>query len=137
MYDFTHIVDFIFKNKSEYHKLSDDDKNKFFFIINRKFSRAFPQHSQFVNKKDMDKASALDIWYYFFIKKRIQGVPGWYWGKKKEPVVKLHNYKKNEIEFLVKFYDITESDIDYLVKYHPDKVEEEVKKYRKFNKTTE
>lgn len=138
MYDLTHISKFIFQDKDEYNKLSDEEKDKFFFIINRKLARMFPYHSQFVNKyKDMDKASALDIWYYFFIKKRIRGVPGWYWGTKKKSVVKEHNYKKIEIDFLTKFYDITESDIEYLVKYHPNEVEEEVKKFRKFNKTND
>ena len=135
MYDFTHIVDFIFKNKEDYKKLSDEDKDKFFFIINRKFARAYPQHSQFFNKKDINKASAMDLWYYYFIKKRVQGIPSWYWTKKsqvkKESTIK---YSANEVDFLINFYDINEDDIKYLIKYHPNEIDEEVKKYRKFNK---
>lgn len=139
MYDFTHIVDFIFKNKDNYEKLSDDDKEKFFFIINRKFTRGFPLHSQFFNKKYIDKSSALDMWYYFFIKKRVQGVPSWYWSKKQEPIKKPSTvkYSKIEIEFLIKYFEITEDDIEYLMKYHPEQIDEEVKKFRKFNKTKE
>ena len=58
MYDLTHISKMLFENKEEYKKLSDKDKSDFFFIINRKCARVFPQHSQFVNRhKDMDKAS--------------------------------------------------------------------------------
>lgn len=136
MYELKHVVDFIFKNKEDYHKLSDKDKEDMFFIVNRKFARALPQHSFFFNKKDIDKASAMDLWYYYFIKKRVQGVPTWYWGKKLEPIKKNNiPYSKNEIDFLTKFYDITLEDIEYLVKYHPNEVEEEVKKFRKFNKS--
>lgn len=135
MYDLKHVVDFIFKDKENYEKLSDKDKEDMFFIINRKFSRGLPQHSFFFNKKHIDKSSAMDMWYYFFIKKRVQGIPQWYWSKKQEPIKKINiPYKKNEIEFLIKFHDITIDDIEYLVKYYPEQIDEEVKKYRKFNK---
>ena len=135
MYDIKHIVDFIFKNKDDYKKLSDEDKKKFFFIINRKLARLYPYHAQYVNKKGINEASALDIWYYFFIKKRVMGTPKWYWFKlsstKKEKQTK---YKIDEINFLKEFYDIKDEDIEYLIKYHPSEIEEEIKKYRKFNK---
>ena len=65
MYDLKHVVDFIFKDKENYEKLSDKDKEDMFFIINRKFSRGLPQHSFFFNKKHIDKSSAMDMWYYF------------------------------------------------------------------------
>lgn len=135
MLELKHVVDFIFIYKDNYKKLSDEDKKKFFFIINRKFARQFPYHAQFFNKKSMDESSALDLWYYFFIKKRIFGTPKWYWFKlsttKKKKQTK---YKIEEIDFLKNFYDIKDDDIEYLIKYHPNEIEEEIKKYRKFNK---
>ncbi len=131
MYDFTHIVDFIFKNKNEYKKLSNEDKEKFFFIINRKFARAFPTHAQFFNKKSIDKSNALDIWYQFFIKKGIKGIPSWYWTPKKSAKEKSIA-TKNEIEFLMNFYDIKENDVKFLIQHHREEVIEELKKYRKF-----
>ena len=133
MFDFTHIVDFIFKSKNEYAKLSDEDKEKNFFIVNRKFARSYPTHAQFFNKKGMDKASAMDIWYQFFIKMRTNGVPSWYWGPKKTPKEKPL-ISKDEKEFLKEFYVIKDKDVDFLVKYYPDDVLEEVKKYKKFEK---
>jgi hypothetical protein len=105
MYDFTHIVDFIFKKKEEYRKLSADEKEKNFFIINRKFARGFPTHAQFFNNKSIDKSTALDVWYQFFIKKRTTDIPSWYWFKqsvKKEKSL----ITKDDTEFLMKFYDI-------------------------------
>ena len=133
MYDFTHIIDFIFKDKEGYKKLSDEDKEKFFFIINRKFARAFPKHAQYFNNKNIDKASALDIWYNFFIKKRAQGIPTWYWFKQTIKKEKFP-YNNEEVEFLTNFYSITKKDLNFLIEYFPIDVEEEIKKFKKFNK---
>jgi hypothetical protein len=131
MYDFTHIVDFIFKKKDEYKKLSDEDKEKNFFIINRKFARGFPSHAQYVNNKSVDRASALDIWYQFFIKKRTNGIPSWYWFKQ-ETKREKSIITKDDVELLMQFYDIKERDVDFLIKYYPEDVKEEVKKFHKF-----
>jgi hypothetical protein len=133
MYDFTHVVDFIFKKKDDYKKLSAEDKERNFFIINRKFARAFPVHAQFFNNKNIDKSNSLDIWYQFFIKKRTQGIPDWYWFKqttKKEKSL----ISKDDFEFLMTFYDIKERDVDFLIEYYPEDVLEEIKKYHKFDK---
>lgn len=133
MYDFTHVVDFIFKKKDDYKKLSAEDKERNFFIINRKFARAFPVHAQFFNNKNIDKSNSLDIWYEFFIKKRTQGIPDWYWFKqttKKEKSL----ISKDDFEFLMTFYDIKERDVDFLIEYYPEDVLEEIKKYHKFDK---
>jgi len=132
-YDIRHIGDFIFKQKDKYKDLSDEDKEKFFFIMNRKFARKFPKHAQFFNNKNMNKSSALDIWYYFFIKQRTMDVPQWYWFKmnrKKE----AGPLKKEEVEFLMDFYEIKNEDVEFLIKYYPEEVNEEVKKFKKFGK---
>ena len=131
MYDFTHIVDMVFKKKNEYKKLSDEDKEKNFFIINRKLARGFPTHAQFFNNKSIDKSNALDVWYQFFIKKRTTDIPSWYWFKqttKREKSI----ISKDDVQFLMNFYDIEERDVDFLIKYYPEDVLEEVKKYHKF-----
>jgi hypothetical protein len=131
MYDFTHIVDFIFKKKDEYKKLSSEEKKKNFFIINRKFARGFPTHAQYFNNKSIDESCALDVWYQFFIKKRTTDTPSWYWFKqqnKKEKSI----ISKEDVHFLMEFYDIKETDVDFLIQYHTEDVLEEVKKYHKF-----
>lgn len=132
-YDLKHITDFIFINKSEYENLSHEDKEKFFFIINRKFARKFPKHAKFLNKKSIDKSIALDIWYYFFVKQRINGIPEWYWFKQKTNKEKTF-LKPEETDFFINFYDITEKDINFIEKNYPDELKEEVKIFKKFNK---
>ena len=132
-YDLRHIGDFIFKQKDKYKDLTDEDKEKFFFIVNRKFARKFPRHAQFFNNKNMDKSSALDVWYHFFIKQRTMDIPQWYWfklsGKKEKSLL-----KKEEIEFFLEFYQIKRDDLDFLTRYYPEELAIEVKKFKKFNK---
>lgn len=136
MYDLKHITDFIFKNKNEYNKLSDEDKEKFFFIINRKFARQYPYHAQVFNKEGIDKSTAMDIWYYFFIKKRVINTPKWYWFKL-SGINKLKTnikYKNEEIEFVKNFYDIDDYSVEYLMNNYSNEFDIEIKKYRKFIK---
>ena len=133
MFDFTHIIDFIFKKQSDYKKLSNEDKEKFFFIINRKMARMYPVHAQFLNKKYIDKSNSMDIWFNFFVKKGSNGIPNWYWGSKKKTTKEKSIIKKDEIEFLKKLYDIKENDIQFLIDFFPEELLQEVKKIRKFD----
>lgn len=132
-YDLRHIGDFIFKQKEQYKKLTDEDKEKFFFIMNRKFARQYPKHAQFFNNKNMDKSSALDIWYHFFIKQRTTNIPNWYWfklsGKREKNIL-----KKEEEEFLLDFYQFRKNDLKFLIKYFPEEIKNDIKKFKKFNK---
>lgn len=132
-YDFKHIVDFIFKDKENYERLSDEDKEKNFFIINKKFARGLPQYAKLFNNKAINKPTALDLWFHFFIKKRITSPPRWYWGKKKsksKPSILTIKEKK----FFMSYYDLKERDIDFLEKHNPEELKLEKKKLVKLMK---
>jgi hypothetical protein len=58
--------------------LSDEDKEKFFFIFNRYFSKKYTKKSQLLNNKNVDKSISLDLWYYFMLDKPY---PNWFWSK--------------------------------------------------------
>lgn len=133
VYNMKHIGDFIFKYKDEYKKLTNIDKENFFFIMNRKFARKYPKQAQFLNNKVMDKSSSMDIWFDFFIKNKIFDYPSWYWFK----LSKKKNKKeiKTEDEEIIKnFYNLTEDDIEFLLLHYPDELNEEIKKFKKFKK---
>ena len=132
-YDMQHVMDFIFTKKEEYKKLSQKDKEDNFFIVNRKLAREYPKQAQFLNNKIVDKASAMDIWYMFCIKKRIHGTPSWYWFKQTNKSDKS-SLKKEEKEYILNMYDITILELNFLEKYYPEEIKEEIKKFKKFNK---
>lgn len=127
--DFIQIIDFIFKNKNDYKKIDDIDKEENFFIINRKFSLKYPLHANLFNNKFIDKASALDFWHVYFSKTK--GIPGWYWSKsKKEKEKKL--FSGPERKLLMQYHEISEKDLDFLIKNNIDEVKEELKKIKRF-----
>jgi len=132
-YDLKHITNFIFTNKSGYDKLSSEDKETFFFIINRKFARNFPKHAKFLNKKSIDKSVSMDIWYYFFIKKRTNGIPDWFWFKQKNKKEKSI-LKPEEVDFFLEYYDISERELLFLEQNYPNELKDEIKIFKKFNK---
>ena len=119
-YDLKHITNFIFSYKDKYKDLSPEDKEEFFFILNRKFARKYPRHAKFLNSKSMDKSEALDIWYYFFIKERTNGTPDWYWFKKDTTTKTKSILKQEEVEYFLDFYDITPDDLSFLEKNYTD-----------------
>lgn len=134
MYEMKHVVDFILKDKQNFKNLSDEDKEKFFFIINRKFARKFPRHSQFFNTKGIDKASAIDIWYSFFIKERTINIPDWYWFKQVSNKKIKSSLKTEEMEYIKNIFNLTDNDVLYIEKNHPEELKEEIVKFKKFNK---
>lgn len=134
MYDITHLTKFIFKNKDEYSKLTDNDKEALFFMLNRRLARGLPFNAEFLNKKSIDRASSTDIWYYYFIKQRFIDIPKWFWFKFNIKTKSAIGIKKEEREFLLKMHDINEQELDFLTTHYLDDVMVEVKKFRKFNK---
>lgn len=130
--DFTQIVDFIFKNRNNYSKLTDEDKKKFFFIINRKFSCQFPHQANFLNSKFIDKDSALDVWFNYLNK--MTNIPSWYWTKYEKE--KKHNkFSNKDIEIFKKYNEhFNERDLEYILKYFEEEVKEEIKILKKYEK---
>lgn len=126
--EFTNVVDFIFKNKNQYSQLTDDEKRKFFFIINRKFGVKYIKQAQFFNSKYLDKESCMDIWFRFF--GNSVGIPGWYWAKSKK------SNKKSKIsgpdrKLLLENTSLNNEDIDFMIEHYLDDVQYEVKKLKR------
>lgn len=130
--DFIKLVDIIFKNKEHYDDVKSLDKEKNFFIINRKFSIGKLKQSQFLNNKFVDKECALDLWFHYF--ENENSIPGWYW--KKTPFKKDKDNKKisnPDLNFMKKYYNLKDYEINFLLKYYKDSVDYELKKLKRFD----
>lgn len=127
--DFIQIVNRIFIDKKNYNEISDEDKINSFFIINRKFGKKYPNISSKFNHKNIDKASAMDLWFDFF--KNVNKIPSWYWDpkdrNKNNKISKKDNY--NDIKEKEELSDL---EIKYLEKYYKDYLKNEIKKLNKF-----
>ena len=126
--DFIGIVDCIFHNKKKYWEITDEDKEKNFFIINQKFSRKFPKIGQFLNDKTLDKPTSLDKWFFHFEDQH--SIPQWYWGKKgnKGKKEKINGYELIERE------NLKENDIIFLNRNFKNELNKEVRKIKRYER---
>jgi len=128
--NFKTIVDTVYVKKSQYTYLTNEDKEKFFFIFNRYMSKKYPIQAQFFNKPNIDKASAMDIWFQF-LSKEIR-VPFWFWrGKTKKTTPKTKDWK-----ILQEYYngELSVDDILLLEEFDINAMKDELKRIKKINK---
>ena len=128
--DFIGIVNTIFKDKETYNVVSDEDKVKQFYMINKKFAHNRLDIANFFNDKNIDKASAIDMWNIYF--EKTVGLPGWYWAKSNGKIEKVKKLPKADRELILKNNDITEHELDFMIEHNLDEVETEVKKLKRF-----
>ena len=51
------VANAMFTNKRNWVNISDEDKEKFFFIFNRYFSKKYTKKSQLLNNKNVNKST--------------------------------------------------------------------------------
>lgn len=120
------VANALFRNKKDWKNISIEDKEKFFFIFNRYFSKKYPTNSQFLNNKNVDKSSGLDLWYYFMLDKPY---PNWFWSKS-DKVDKSSLDSKDFTLLMTKLQLNKEEDLVYLIDKYPDFIREELKFYK-------
>ena len=131
--DFMQTVDIIFGNrrsKSDWKKLTVEDKENNFFIINRKFAVKYLKQAQFFNNKNVDRASALDVWYLFF--RNAKGTPYWYWAKSSGTKKEKSKISGPDRALLLDRMNLSEFDYDFLYKFYLEDLQYELKKIKRF-----
>ena len=110
----------IIKNRDKWVSITDEEKSKNFFIINRYFSKIYPDKAQLLNSKNIDKVMAMDTWFYFMLNKPY---PKDFWSKSEKTNSELSD---KEFKMLVKHLQIKKEDIEYLMERYPDLLKEEL-----------
>jgi len=116
------VVNAIFKKRENWNNITNEDKQKNFFIINRYFSKIYPDKSQLLNSKNIDKVMAMDTWYYFMSD---QPYPDNFWSKSQK--VEVSKISEKEFKMLLKHLQIKDVDLNYLMDKFPDIIDEELK----------
>ena len=120
------------KNKNDWEYVTDDQKEKFFFIINRQLSKKYPEKSKLLNDKLINKVSAMDTWYFFMLDKPYQK---WFWSKSGVDKQKSE-WNESDLKSLLVESDISKEDLQILINYYPDIVNEEIKYLKDAQKPT-
>lgn len=121
----------MFNNKKDWVYVTDEQKEQFFFIFNRYFSRKYPNLSQLVNHKLIDKSVGMDLWFEFMKNKPY---PQWFWSKTKK--TSKQNKDENLYEELRQSLNFTETEFDFLSEYYPQELEEEINYIKQKNGST-
>ena len=123
------VANALFTNKNNWQNITDEDKEKYFFIFNRYFSKKYPEQAQLLNLKNIDKVSAFDTWYYFMHDKPY---PKWFWSKSEKS--EKSEVSEKDYKLLLSKMKIKDIDLDYLIENHLDFVKEELKYYKQIEK---
>ncbi len=112
----------LFQERSNWKFVTDQQKEQFFFIFNRYFSKKFPNLSQLLNDKNIDKVNGMDLWFHFMEGKPY---PKWFWSKSES--TKTDQLLDKDFKFISQRYDLKEDELNFLIKHFNDEVKEELK----------
>ncbi len=116
------------KEKDMWKYVTDEQKDKFFFIINRNLSKIYPEFSLLINNKQVSKKDAMDIWFYY-----LYNIPYYKYAKKfwSKDEIKSNNTKnefsKKDYNFLLEKLNLKSNDLDFLIKNFEKELKEELK----------
>ena len=119
----------MFYKKGDWVNVPDEEKESCFFIFNRYFAKKYPDMSQLLNLKTINKVTAMNLWYEFMLDKPY---PNWFWSKSdktEKSVIGDKDYK-----LLLQKLKIKDLDLDYLIINHFEFIKEELTYYKKLEK---
>lgn len=122
------VADAIFTNKVKWQDISDEEKETCFFVFNRYFAKKYPDLSQLLNLKSIDKLAAMELWYNFF---KSKPYPQWLWSKSETQKSEISEKDFKLIQEKLKLKDL---DLHYLIENHLDFVKEELKYFKNLEK---
>lgn len=103
-------------------KVSDRDKSRNLFMINRICSIAYPLQANSFNNIKIQGDKVVDFWR-IFVKHNNKNVPSWIWTKtlKKEKEKAKKEYKEEVINFIKEKYDLSNREMEELKNFFPSK----------------
>jgi len=122
------VADAMFRKRSDWTSIPSIEKEYCFFIFNRYFSKKFPEKSQLLNLKGIDKVAAMDLWFHFM---KDKPYPNWFWSKTE--TIKP-DFPEKDFNLLLSKMKIGDSDLRYLLSKFPDIISEELKYYKSLEK---
>lgn len=122
----------VFQNRDKWKYVTDKMKIDHFFIFNRYLSKKYPEFSQLLNQKNIDKVVGMDLIFHFM---KGKSYPNWFWSKSQKSKEKSI-YSDKEIEMLIFKLDIKREELEQLIKFYPDMIKEEIKYYKDIEKSS-
>jgi len=122
----TKVTNSMFKGDPLWEEVTDDDKEKSVFMINRYMSRLRPELVADVNMKGTDGIAVMDLWQSYF---KGKGHPYNFWAR---TVYKSQN--KGDKDFAQRIGLDKIDDVDYIRRWYPEEYNELSSEIEKKNK---
>lgn len=118
--NFYEIIKSFYNN--EWDEITNKDKIKNFFIINRIFSIAYPLQANLFNHIKIEQSEVVDFWK-IFISKKHKKLPNFIWTKtiKNQKDKNKNKYKEEVLNFIKEKYQISNREINDLIDFFPQK----------------
>lgn len=128
--DLFEIVKKIF-SKNDWGKVSNSDKGKNFFMINRIMSIQFPVQANQFNKNKINPVPVID-WWHGAMSSNYKSTPPWIYTKTKKNEKKTKEYDFSEEEkFVCERLMVSIRDLEDLKEFFPDRYTEWMKSIKK------
>ena len=115
------VANAMFRDRNKWESINDEDKIKYFFIINRYLSKKYIHLSSLLNDKSIDKVSAMNTWFLFM---KSQPYPKWFWSKSPKEKKEISD---SDINMIIGEYSINREDLIFLINNYYDVIIDELK----------
>jgi len=128
------ITKIIFEHPENWENISNADKRKFYFVINRRFAIQYPMQANALQHIKINQAGAIDFWKNF-LSKQYNRTPSWMYikGVKKAKVKKeaKTNISEKLIDEYAKYIQMDKKSVIDALNFFPDKIKKEIKLFEK------
>jgi hypothetical protein len=139
--DYDKLFDFIkvfFGSNPKYKEVSDYQKKKHKFILNRFMSIRYPDTAQRFNINKINPVAVVNLWRV--VAGKYNRTPSWIFTKtKKSPERKENDFIPSEdtINFYLRFHKISKRDLNDAMKFHKNDILNELERIEKTRSTDE
>jgi hypothetical protein len=109
------ISNIMFKDRSKWSEVTDEEKGDFLFIFNRFFSKRYPEFSQLLNISGTNPVVGMDLWFNFM---KDKPYPQWFWSK---------SAQNEKSEKIWEKLGLNEEEYKIIERFYSDELEEELK----------
>ena len=103
MIEFFDAIKIIFTDPVKYKELTRGEKQKFYFLLNRRFAINFPMQANALQHLKINQAAVIDFWQNF-IRKQYKYIPGWMYTKGVKKAQEVKEKKLNISNETIKEY---------------------------------
>jgi len=134
MREFFDIIKIIFTDPIEYKEITKGEKQKMFFLLQRRFVINFPMEANVLQHLKINQSAVID-WWQSFLRKQYKFVPGWMYTKGVEKTQKIKEKKANVSNDLIneycKCYKIDRKSVKDALEFYHDLMISELKEFEK------